>query len=110
MPKTGKRSTAVWYCEECTPEAMRESEPCGLCCGYRVTCTMQDLTEPQRDALGELHRLQRDSGRAWHSSWLVDKRALYALERRGLVVLQRYQAVAKLTPAGARLAGELVDA
>lgn len=105
---TGKRQRALWFCEECAPEQVKGSEECALCCGYRIVTTPEDLTPPQRTALVELLALQAE-GKLWHPSWSVDKRALYALERRGLVVSQRYQTMSKLTPAGVRLA-EAVEA
>lgn len=106
MSKTGPRSRAIWFCDECSPEQEKGSEPCGACCGFRSILTIHDLNISQRAALTDLLLSTRRSGVSWVQSSIVDKRSLYALERRGLVVRNGYEARTKLTPVGLRLAEE----
>lgn len=64
------------------------------------------LTQGMRDALAFMAERERRAGRKWGPMHDVDKRSLYALERRGLAVRNGYQGVAKLTDEGFRLATE----
>ena len=99
--------TAVWFCADCTEEQAEGTEPCPLCCGFRDAIAAHDLTDGmQRALLSMLHERQITSV-SWASHFLVPKTSSAALERRGLVVINRFLSRMKLTPAGIRLAKEL---
>lgn len=101
--------TAVWYCDECSPDKSKYLEPCPSCCGFRNAIQADDahLTQGMRIALVDLLAIRERTSVAWAELTDVPKTASAALERRGLVVINRYLARIKLSPAGIRLAEEL---
>jgi Mn-dependent DtxR family transcriptional regulator len=62
-----------------------------------------------RLALRSLLHERQTTSVSWSLLYVVPKTSSAALERRGLVAINRYHQRVKLTPAGIRLAKELDD-
>lgn len=107
MTHAGK--TARWFCAECVEEETKHLEACPLCCGFRnaVRADDADLTQGMRLTLSSLLAARETTSIAWGDLADTPKTSAAALERRGLVTINRYLARIKLTPAGIRLAHEL---
>lgn len=108
MTHAGK--TAVWYCDGCTEEQMvNAQQACPLCGGFRLTTTPNDLTDGMLRALVNEADRRSATSIAWGSIYDAHKSSLYALERRGLLSINRYRQRMRLTAAGIRLANEITQ-
>jgi hypothetical protein len=68
---------------------------------------LESLTPAMCDALANMAGRRQATNIAWGQASDVHKSSLYALERRGLAVHNRYRGRAKLTPLGIRMAAQL---